>query len=274
VTDKVPVEAAIWLARMERGLQPHEGVALREWLQQPEHRDSVVNSAKLYHGPDIIAVLAELVPVGFGNPPPPLPRQPRTVAIVVAVCLALFMGALPIIGMHYKRLPARLPRDEHIYSTGVRETRTIRLPDSSQAILNGQSQLSVLNAAWLREATVAHGEVIFDVTRKWPRPILIFAGGRHFEAPGGRFDLRVISPQRVELTVLEGSVTVKGLPYQRPATPQEARDFDPSVFVDATVGPMQSALLDQNTLTQHAITAADLRSQLRWEPEQVLYVSP
>jgi hypothetical protein len=37
---------------------------------------------------------------------------------------------------------------------------------------------------------------------------------------------------------------------------------------------MQSALLDQNTLTQHAITAADLRSQLRWEPEQVIYVSP
>ena len=121
---------------------------------------------------------------------------------------------------------------------------------------------------------MAHGEVLFDVTRKWPRPILIFAGGRHFEAPGGRFDLRVITPQRVELTVLEGSVTVKGLPYQRPATPQEARDFDPSVFADATVGAMQSALLDQNTLTQHAITAADLRSQLRWEPEQVIYVSP
>jgi ferric-dicitrate binding protein FerR (iron transport regulator) len=276
VTDKVPTEAAIWLARIERGLQPHEGVALREWLQQPEHRDTIVTSAKLYHGPDVVAVLAELVPVGFGNPPPPLPKQPRTFAVVVAICLAIFT-ALPFIAvryLHFKRPPGTLPRDEQIYSTGAGETRTIRLPDSSQALLNGQSQLYVLYAAWVREATVAHGEVLFDVTRKWPRPILIFAGGRHFEAPGGRFDLRVITPQRVELTVLEGSVTVKGLPYQRPATPQEARDFDPSVFADATVGAMQSALLDQNTLTQHAITAADLRSQLRWEPEQVIYVSP
>jgi ferric-dicitrate binding protein FerR (iron transport regulator) len=274
VTDKVPTEAAIWLARIERGLQPHEGVALREWLQQPAHRDTIVNCAKLYHGPDIVAVLAELVPVGFGNPPPPLPRQPRTFAIVVGICLALFIGVLPFIAVRYKRPPGTLPRDEQLYSTGARETRTITLPDSGQVILNGQSQLLVLYAAWVREATVAHGEVIFDVAPKWPRPILVFAGGRHFEASGGRFDLRVISAQSVALTVLDGSVTVKALPFRRPATPQEARDFDPRVFADATVGPMQAAILDNGTLTRHVITAADLRSQLRWEPEQVVYVSP
>lgn len=282
--DKVPTEAAIWLARIERGLQPHEGVQLREWLQNPQHRDTIVNSAKLYHGPDVVAVLAELVPVGFGNPPPPLPKQPRTFAIAVGTGLALMMMVVPVMTLkrtlpglfnsHYQPAPGTLPRYEEIYSTGARETRTIKLPDSSQVILNGHSQLYVLNAAWVREATVAQGEVVFDVTLKWPRPILIFAGGRHFEAPGGRFDLRVSSPQTVELTVLEGSVTVKGLPFRRPTTPAEARDFDPRVFADAAVGPMQSALIDHGTLIRRAITAADLRSQLRWEPEQVVYVSP
>jgi transmembrane sensor len=282
VTDKVPTEAAIWLARIERGLQPSEGAQLREWLQQPEHRDSIVSAAKLYHGPDVVAVLAELVPVGFGNPPPPLPRQPRTFAIIVAVCLAVFMvlpflaarRAFPGLFNPHKPAPGTLPRDEAIYTTGVRETRSIKLPEGSEVILNGQSQLWVLYAAWVREATVGHGEVIFDVTPKWPRPILIFAGGRHFEAAGGRFDLRVLSPRMAQLTVLQGRVTVKGLPYQRPTTPEEARDFDPRVFADATVGPMQSALVDQNGLSQHALTAADLRSQLGWEPEQVVYVSP
>jgi transmembrane sensor len=276
VTDKVPAEAAIWLARIERGLQLHEGVQLREWLQHPAHRDFIVNSAKLYHGPDIIAVLAELVPVGFGNPPPPMPRQPRTAAMVLGACLALLMLGIPLIGMkHARPPPGTLPRDEEIYSTGARETRSIKLPEGSEAILNGQSQLHVLYAAWVREATVAHGEVIFDVTPKWPTRLLIFAGGRHFEAPGGRFDVRVISPQTVELTVLAGSVTVKGLPYRRPATPEEARDFDPSVFADATVGPMQSAVLDHGSgLTRRTITAADLHSQWGWEPEQVVYISP
>jgi transmembrane sensor len=276
VTDKVPTEAAIWLARMERGLQLHEGVQLREWLQQPAHRDCIVNVAKLYHGPDVIAVLAELVPVGFGNPPPRMPKRSRTSAIVLGSCLALFMGVLPFLGMRHahKPPPGTLPRDEEIYSTRAHQTRSIKLPEGSEVILNGQSQLYVLNAAWVREATVAQGEVIFDVTPKWPTPLLIFAAGRHFQAPGGRLDVRVVNPQTVELTVLAGSVTVKGLPYRRPATPEEARNFDPSVFVDATVGPMQSALVDHSGLTRHSITAADLRSQLGWEPEQVVYVSP
>jgi len=286
VTDKVPIEAAIWLARIERGLQPHDGTRLREWLQQPQHRDAIVNAAKLYHGPDVVAVLAALVPVGFGNPPPPLPRQPRTLAIVVGACLALCILVVPYVGVkhaypglfnahyNYKPVPGALPRDEEIYSTGVRETRSIRLPDSSEVVLNGASQLYVLHAAWVREATVAHGEVIFEVSLKWPTPMLIFAGGRHFEAPAGRFDLRVTGPQTVQLTVLDGRVTVKGLPFRRPRTPEEARDFDPRVFADATVGPMQTALLDHGVLTHHAATAADLRSRLGWEPEKVLYVSP
>jgi transmembrane sensor len=271
LTDTVPTQAAIWLARLERGLRPHEGVQLRQWLQRPEHSQAIVNSAKLYHGPDVVAVLAELVPVGFGNPPPPLPKQSRTFAIIVGTCLALMLVAVPIMTM---KRPRMLPRDEDIYSTGPHEIRTIKLPDNSQAILNGESQLYVLYAAWVREATVAHGEVIFDLTLKRPKPFLIFAGGRHFEAPAGHFDVRVTGPETVQLTVLEGSVTVKGLPFQRPTTPAQARDFDPRVFADAAVGPMQSVLLDHGTLTRQAITSADLRSQWRWEPEQVVYVSP
>jgi transmembrane sensor len=282
VTEQVPTAAAIWLARIERGLQPHEGTALCEWLQHSEHRETIVNTAKLYHGPDVIAVLAALVPVGFGNPLPPRPRQSRAVAVMVGVCLLIFTGFLPFIAIrvfpgffypHTKPIPGISPRNERIYSTDARQTRTIRLPEGSQAILNGQSQIYVLYAAWVREATVAHGEVMFDVTAIWPRPILIFAGGRHFEAPGGRFDLRLTSPVAVRLTVLQGTVTVKGLPFQRPTTPEQAREFDPSVFADAMVGPMQTAIVDQSGLTRHAITAADLRSQLGWEPQQVMYIS-
>ena len=279
MTDKVLTETAIWLARIERGLTLEEGTQLREWLRQPAHRDSIVNAAKLYHGADVVAVLGELVPVGFGNPPPPLPRQPRTFAIVVAVCLAVF-AVLPIVAIrHMPRLGNAhyrppLPRDEQIYDTRVREIRSVKLPDSSEAILNGQSQLYVLYTASGRSATLGHGEVLFDVLPKWPGPLDVFAGGRHFVAQSGRFDLRVINPQVVELAVVSGNVTVKALPFRRPTTPQQAREFDPRVFADANVGPMQSARLDSNGLIRHELTAAELRSQLGWEPEQVVYVSP
>lgn len=277
MSEQVSTEAAIWLSRIERGLQPHEGAQLSQWLQQPEHRDSVVSSAKLYHGPDVVAVLAELVPVGFGNPPPPMPRQPRTFAIAVAIGLALFMILPLVIGLKrgfHQSGPGALPRDERIFDTDAGETRSVKLPEGSEVMLNGQSQLYVLNAAWVREATLGHGEAQFDVTRKWPRPLDVFAGGRHFIAAGGRFDLRVSGANTVVLIVMAGTVTVQGLPFRRPTTPAEARDFDPSVFADANIGPMQTALFDNGVMSRHAISAADVRSQLRWEPEQVVYVSP
>src|ERR1700744_3621899 len=111
MTDEVPTQAAIWLARIERGLEPHEGERLREWLQQPAHRDAIVTSAKLYHGPDVVAVLAALVPVGFGNPPPPLPRQPRTFAIIAGVSLALCMGIVRFMASRHYKSRGILPRN-------------------------------------------------------------------------------------------------------------------------------------------------------------------
>jgi hypothetical protein len=69
-------------------------------------------------------------------------------------------------------------------------------------------------------------------------------------------------------------VTVKGLPFRRPATAAEARNFDPRVFDDATVGPMQAVVLDNGVLSRRPLTVDDVRSQLSWEPEQVVYVTP
>jgi len=37
-SDKVATEAAIWLARLERGLQAQEGSQLRAWLQKQKKK--------------------------------------------------------------------------------------------------------------------------------------------------------------------------------------------------------------------------------------------
>jgi len=282
--DSTQTQAAIWLARIERGLEPHEGAQLRAWLLEPAHRDTIVNIAKLYHGPDIVAVLAELVPVGFGNPPPPKYKRSRTSAMIVGATLAVIVAFVPfmaiightgLFGTHMKVSPAALPPDQEIYDTGPGKTRTVRLPDGSQIVMNGQTQLYVLFAAWAREATVVHGEAIFEVAPERPsKPFRVFAGGRHFEAPASRFDLHVTAPQSVELTVLDGSVTVKGLPFRWPTSPYEARNFNPALFDDSVEQPLQAVQLDDQSLNRRVLTAADIRSRLSWEPERVVYVTP
>jgi len=115
--------------------------------------------------------------------------------------------------------------------------------------------------------------VIFQIAPEL-RPFQVNAGGRHFEAPPSMFDIRVINPQAVELLVLDGGVTVQGLPWHWPTTPSEARMFDPDAFVDTKVGPLQAALLEDQLISRYPITAANAHARLRWQPEDVVYVTP
>jgi transmembrane sensor len=280
--DKIPTEASVWLARLERGLLPQEGMKLRDWLRQPAHRQAIVDAAKLWHGPDIIAVLAQLVPVPFGNPPPPKAKpRPRPLNVLIAICGALAAIA-PFVYLghnmlgplaHYTPTQRRVPWGESVYTTRPGETRIVALPEGSTVTLNGHSQLGVLFAAGLRLANLDYGEAIFHTVAE-RRPFELNAGGRHFLASPSIFDVRVIRQQAIELTVVEGAVTVRGLPWRWPSTPAQARLFNPGAFADATIGRLQAASLEDAAFSRYPITAAVADARLRWRPEPVLYVTP
>jgi transmembrane sensor len=148
------------------------------------------------------------------------------------------------------------------------------LEDGSKLTLNSHTRVGVLFGVGSRLATVLYGEALFDIEQQRERLFQIDAAGRHFKAPQSKFDVRVINPQTVELTVLDGGVTVQGLPWRWPKTPAEARMFDPQVYADTTVGPMQAALLDDSAMTRFPITADNARTRLSWQPEQVFYITP
>jgi ferric-dicitrate binding protein FerR (iron transport regulator) len=281
--DKIPTEASVWLARLERGLLPQEGLKLREWLRQPAHREAIVDAAKLWHGPDIIAVLAQLVPVPFGKPPTPRAKpRPRPLNILIAICGALAAIApfvyfghnmLGPLALHRTPTQRQVPWGESVYTTQPGETRVVALPEGSTVTLNGHSQVGVLLAAGLRLANLDYGEAIFHIVPE-RRPFELNAGGRHLLAAPSIFDVRVIRPQALELTVVEGAVTVRGLPWSWPTTPAQARLFNPSAFADATVGPLQAASLEDAAISRYPLTAAAAEVRLRWRPEPVLYVTP
>jgi transmembrane sensor len=282
-SDRISTEAAIWLARLERGLQADEGSSLRIWLRQSAHRDAIVEAAKLWHGPDILAVLAELVPVGFGQAPPPKVKRTYPGAVIFAICVGICVAVTPfitiyrtmpgVINHNYKAPQRPVPWGETVYATKPGEIRAINLPDGSKVTLNSHTQLRVLLGGGFRVANLDYGEVIFRIAPE-PRPFEVNAGGRHFQAPPSMFDVHMLTGQAVELTVLDGGVTVRGLPWHWPSTPAEARLFDPDAFVDTTVGPLQAARLEDQMIGRYPITAANARARLRWEPEDVIYVTP
>jgi ferric-dicitrate binding protein FerR (iron transport regulator) len=281
--DKTATEASVWLARLERGLLPHEGGALRVWLLQPSHRDAIIDAAKLWHGPDIIAVLAELVPVGFGDTPVRKPKGRRQLVSVLIGVFGVLVTVLPLaycqhttpggFAGHPTLAQRRVAWGESIYTTRPGETRIVDLPDSSTVTLNGHSQVGIFFSAGSRLAMLDYGEAIFHTVPE-RRPFELNAGGRYFVAAPSIFDVRVIRDQALELTVVAGTVTIRGVPWHWPATPAQARLFDPRVFDDTTVGALQAASLDDMVLSRYPISAALADERLRWQPERVIYVTP
>ncbi len=281
--DKIATEAAVWLARLERGLLPQEGSSLREWLRTPAHRDVIVDAAKLWHGPDIVAVLAELVPVGFGNPPPPKPKHRRRLVTGLIAIFGVLVTIAPFgafqytvpgaFASHQSPQQRRIAWGESVYTTQPGETRVVALVDGSTVTLNGHSRLGVLFSAGSRLAMLEYGEAIFQ-TAPERRPFELNAGGRYFVASPSIFDVRVIREYAIELTVLEGAVIVRGLPWRWPTTPAQARLFDPKAFADTTVGSLQGASLEDAALSRYPITRAVADARLHWRPEPVIYVTP
>src|SRR5882672_10486921 len=85
-------EASSWLARLERGLREEEGPALREWLKRAVNRNSIVETARLCHGPEVMGVLSALFPI---SPEPAKRKTGRSfLTMLLATATAVFVVAL------------------------------------------------------------------------------------------------------------------------------------------------------------------------------------
>jgi transmembrane sensor len=211
-------EAAMWLARLARGIHPDEVPALRVWLQERLNRRIILDMARLWHGPDILALLSELIPAG---PEPMEPRSWRSylkgaAQLTVAAGLVAWIcsGWQPQFHMQsWKHVQGsyvvpRGPVAHGKYFTDVGERGDIQLADGTRVTLNTNTRMVVEMMRNVRHVTMPYGEASFQVAADRNRPFLVQAGHRSFEALGTNFDVRVLTPDDVELTVTEGNVKV------------------------------------------------------------------
>jgi transmembrane sensor len=170
--DRVQEEASMWLSRLGRGLRPEEAAGLREWLKQAEHRRVILETARLWHGPDIIAVLGELFPAG----PEPMKsditlwdivRVTATTVLTVGLILLIVTGEQPWNNMrlqwaraqgHTCEAPLKSLVGRGMYSTSVGQQRQLALPDNTDVTLNTHTCLSVAYSPGAREVYLPYGE--------------------------------------------------------------------------------------------------------------------
>ena len=273
--EKARDEASRWLGHLGRGLRDDEGVRLREWLEQPLNRKTIAAAAQLWHQPEVIAVLRELIPLNQELAPGKrkVPRSRTLTMSLMAVAAAgvvfaaaLALGGKPMWAYLFHRSQVWLPSvGGKSYVTAIGEARTISLPDASTAQLNTHTRMFVNYGPTWRDVTLRYGEADFHVRRDDRRPFSLLAAGHRLQVEGTRFDVRVLSAGTVALTVIEGSVKVLYSSAESPDTPALARLHDNSTLDDTTVGAMQTALLEPGFLFARKIAPSDADARLAWQ---------
>ncbi len=264
-------EVARWLALIQRGLRADEGAQLRAWLANKTHRTEILEAARLWHGPEIVAVLAGLIP-----PTELIVRKPQgrrrfnrilgwsTLAVIVILGAATMSGFV------------KLPFDESllllgrgVYATSIGERRDVTLPDHTVVTLNTGSTMSVEFSPGAREVRLIKGEATFQVRPDSTRPFIVNAGMRRFEATGTRFNVRVLSPELTELMVTDGKVKVMNAPPRLPETPAQRRAT--LLYGETTVQALETAQVEPGFQSVSPIDASEAEARLAWQRGLIIF---
>jgi transmembrane sensor len=128
--------------------------------------------------------------------------KPFSIAASILVVVAVAAGT--VIRYH----PSNPDLEAGIYATQVGERSTIPLPDGSTVVLNTASRIHVAFDAQVRRVQLLAGQAWFEVAKNQPRPFLVEAGDRIVTAHGTAFDVRLEGREGVQVTLIEGRVTV------------------------------------------------------------------
>jgi transmembrane sensor len=131
------------------------------------------------------------------------PRWPVAAGVAAALLLAVFGGA-QVMGREATPVPAVLT-----YATGTGEQEAVTLADGSRIVLNTASRVEVSFSGKERRIVLTEGQALFEVRRE-ARAFVVAAGGAETRALGTRFDVYLPAGEGLQVTLLEGLVSVSG----------------------------------------------------------------
>jgi transmembrane sensor len=200
-------QASLWAVRLEGSpLTASDHAALQAWLaENPGHAERLAEYRQLAFDLDQqLPALAKSGRVAFPTEPArALERRPRRgswiMALAGAGAAALFAAAL---WQHRAALPEVI-----LAPNGAR--RSFTLADGTQVELNAATRLEIEKSAGERRVRLEDGEAYFHVAQDRSRPFIVETRAGSVRVLGTAFDVRSEAPGQLEVTVLEGSVSVQ-----------------------------------------------------------------
>lgn len=153
------------------------------------------------------------------------------------------------------------------YETAIGERSTIVLSDGTSLTLNTNSRVEVDFKAEQRDLRLLRGQALFEVAKDIDRPFVVEAGDQRIVALGTAFDVRLDTTTGVQVTLIEGRVSVDDVLKTSPAVKDGAAPQTPTNQVVLNAGERFVASAPAPT----KVTRADLEEITSWRDGRLVF---
>jgi transmembrane sensor len=153
------------------------------------------------------------------------------------------------------------------YETAIGERSTITLADGTALTLNTNSKVEVDFKAEQRDIRLLRGQALFEVAKDINRPFVVRAGDQRIVALGTAFDVRLDDLVGVQVTLIEGSVSVEDVLKTPPANPASFATNELSDAIELRPGERLIAKVDTETKVQQA----DIKEVTSWRDGRLVF---
>lgn len=266
--ERTRADAFAWLARLRRGLTAEEGSELLKWLKRRSHRACIARSAAESSGPEVLAVLGEIFLVN----PDWVDTSPRRSPAIngVAALTATFIAALPLLYTHHY-MPGLIlghalegtftDTMSTAYESGRHTLRRVVLPDGTRVVMNRGTQVLVLG----RSVRLTRGEATFIVARHALPPFELALGDLSIGTLSATFNVRITGRDAIEVTVLEGTVTVFPSNGRSPANRTALRGGDVRLPLPALLNTCQMLDTGPDTGSVQTLSQRGAQARIAWQ---------
>jgi len=278
--DEILENATRWILKLDEGdLSADDEKALRIWLRESKRNTAIfMEVAGTWDKTDSLSILAELFPENSAVAHSASPESSlgwgalAAASIFVAVLGIGFLEDQWGEGISHSTLAS--------YTTEIGKQKTVLLPDSSEVILNTNTQLDVRFTSNARVLYLKQGEVMVSVAPDKNRPLSVVAGDQVIQAIGTEFVVEIMEDQLIDLLVTEGKVVVGIQPRSSVTEGQQLAQIEeeiPAVLtpvVGNTVAAGQQVVLQEGE-TKDLVTVSqdELEVRLSWKDGGLVFRS-
>lgn len=266
--------AAYWAVRLSSpDCTPEDRCGFEAWRRaDPEHQEAYNRQQRGAAFVDrnvahpILQALAEEVRT---ETEPGLFHKSRwkVAAIAASFILAIGVSTILVTSSFNGRGGVQLASNVEAYETAIGERSTITLADGTALTLNTNSKVEVDFKAEQRDIKLLRGQALFEVAKDINRPFVVRAGDQRIVALGTAFDVRLDDLIGVQVTLIEGSVSVDDVLKTPPKNPGSVATNDLDGAIELRPGERLIAKIDTETEVQQA----DIEEVTSWRDGRLVF---